>query len=273
MILYFEQSSLRFSKFFFQNTTIAIHISNCDYVAFNNPKLNELQLKEVSVKSVNEVRVGPKILKRVDKIFIENVNKLVLEESALESLESKSVQFVNCTFSPFTKNIKPSRIQSEFIFYRSTLPSNFEIYLKEQQSTPSLVIEACLIDRIQGDVNVTDFQMINNRFHQLPAKQSLNIYFTKFVSLTDNILMDSPNRPLPDVNTQGLIGEIKKNNILLKENSTNSFVEVFLFHFKGNPSESGSSMGRGRRSSSEATTLLLSTSQLITITLISIIIP
>ena len=166
---------MRFSKFFFQNTTIAIHISNCDYVAFNNPKLNELQLKEVSVKSVNEVRVGPKILKRVDKIFIENVNKLVLEESALESLESKSVQFVNCTFSPFTKNIKPSRIQSEFIFYRSTLPSNFEIYLKENGSRreeSSFISQDTLAWRVFRTRNFNSAEPERCRLAECPGSRS-----------------------------------------------------------------------------------------------------
>ena len=265
------QRSLRLINFFFPDTIDTIRIVDCISVTINNQKLRDLQLKELTIKSVEEVLVGPKMFKRVDKLLVENVGDLELEESALDNLESNSVHFVNTNFSsPFNAiEMKPNKIQSELSFSRSTLPKNFAIALKEDQQ-PSLLIRDCQIEGIKMGVFINNLQMVNNRFLSLPAKQSLSIHYTKYVSLTGNILMGSPNRTLPDVNSKRLIGGIRKNETRLDGIDANSFFEAFLFDFKGILSEAGTVDGK-RVPINNGYPLLFVASQLITITIISII--
>ena len=191
--------------------------------------------------------IGPKTLKRVDKLVIENVNEFELEPFALDSLESDSVKIINATFSSMSaKEIKPKLIKEELLLHHSTLPSNLAIYLTEpasQQTAPSLVIEGCVINTIKMGVNVTSFQMINNRFQMLPVKHSLNIHYTKYVWLTGNILKGETT--FPEVNSKQLIG---KSEVQLADNNgdAKTFWNAFVFHFRGDPSEIGTSSSHGR---------------------------
>ena len=232
-----EKKTLRFANIIFPKELEEIHISNCDLAVFNNPELNKLQLKELSLNSVNQVMVGPKIFKRVDTFVMENVKELGLEESALEHLESNRVHFINTNFKEIrNKEIKPKRIQLELLFSRSTLPRNVVLNLEEPQlSLPSLIFNDCQIEGIKMDVNVADLQMINNRFHQLPTKKSLDIHYSKFVSLTRNTLIGSTHPTLPDVNEKKINGEIKKSEIPYEDSESHTadtFLDAFNFQFK-----------------------------------------
>ena len=186
-------------------------------------------------------------LGRVDKLVIENVKEFELEQFALDSLESNSVQIVNTTFSSMSaKEIKPKLVKEELVLLRSTLPTEFRIHLTEsrikQQQTapPSLVIKDCLINAgLQMEVNVSHLQMINNRFQILPVKHSLNIHYTNYVSLIGNTLVDG-GRGLPDVNKNQTIGEMKKNDTLLlrlQDKDATTFWDAFHFHFTGKKGE------------------------------------
>jgi len=208
-----------------------IRILDCEYVPLNHPGLSELHLKELTIKSVNQVMIGPKTLKRVDKLVIENVKEFELEQFALDTLESDSVKIINATFSSMSaKEVKPKFIKEELLLHHSTLPSNFAIYLTEspivKQTAPLVVIEDCQINAgLQMVVNVTNLQMINNRFQRLPTKQSYDVYFTESVSLRGNTLMNGAR--LSDVNNKG---EIKKYERLLDKDAAD-FSDAFVFHF------------------------------------------
>ena len=225
------QQTLRFSNFQIPSTVETIRILDCEYVPINHPGLSELHLKELTIKSVNQVMIGPKTLKRVDKLVIENVKEFELEQFTLDSLESNSVKIINSKIpDKSAKEMKPKLIKDELLLDHSTLPSNFAIYLTEspikKQTAPSIVIEDCQINAgLQMVVNVTNLQMINNRFQRLPAKQSFDIHFTESVSLRGNTLMNGTR--LSDVNNKG---EIKKYERLLDKDAAD-FLDAFVFHF------------------------------------------
>jgi len=227
-------------------TIETIRISDCGRVNLNHPGVLELHLKELSIDSAGTVLLDSDMLGRVDKLVIENVKEFQMEDSALDSLESDSVKIVNTTFSlKNTTEIKPKMIRNELVLLRSTLPTEFRIHLtgsriKQQQTASSLVIEDCLINAgLQMEVNVFNLQMINNRFQILPAKHSLNIHYTNYVSLMGNTLVDG-GKGLPDVNKNQTIGEIKKNDTLLlrlQDKDATTLWDAFHFHFTGKQEE------------------------------------
>lgn len=218
---------------------------NCEYVPINHPGLYELHLKEFTIESVSHAMIGPKTLKRVDKLVIANVKEFEMEQSAPESLESDIVKIVNTTISQqSTKEFNPRWIKEELLLQHSTLPTDFRIHLidsspiKQRNHVPSLVIEDCLINGIKMGVNVSNLQMINNRFQILPIKDSLNIHYSKYVWLTGNILKGDTT--FPSVNSRQLIGEIKKHEVRLEGNKDSKiFWDAFVFHFRGDPLEVG----------------------------------
>ena len=267
------QSRLRFSNFQIPKTIETIHILDCERVTLHHTGLLELHLKELIINSSVTLLLDSEVLRRVDKLVIANVKKLQFEESALDKLESNSVKIINTTFSleSTVKEIKPKLIKEELLFSHSTLPTDFRIHLIDsspiKQHAPSLVIESCLINGTEMAVHVSSLQMVNNRFQRLPTKQSLNIHYTKYVSLTGNTLEDG-GKSLPDVNKNQTIGEINKVETFLRQKDTDvtSFWDAFNFHFMGKMEEkNGKKIKKNDASSPLITFTLLSTMTVVTI--------
>ena len=207
-------------------TIVKLNIFDCPFVEIAQTKLADLPIKSLNILRVNRLVIGPGSLKRVDRLNLENINKLEYVKDALTELVADTMTLINVTL-PVGSELAPQSIKSELKIVQCNL-TDFTIIVDTPQTDLSVSIHHSYLYRLSLKINAGTFTMDGNQFVQLSSKSAglMDVMYSQSLNMKNNRFgMDNAISILPDV---------MSSNQSLIFHATYIFVESkeWLEHFK-----------------------------------------
>ncbi|XP_057374027.1 uncharacterized protein LOC130694920 [Daphnia carinata] len=183
-----DQGKLR--KINFENvrvpkTITTLNVVDCPFVDFTQTKFAELPMKSFNFLRIGHLQIASGSLRKVDRLSLQQVNKLVCNNDAFTQLEADTVTFVNVTF-PVGIEIVPISIISELKIVRCNL-TDVTIIVDRLPTDRSVSINHNYLDRLSLKINAATFSMDGNHFAALSSTSGLmDIAYSDMLNLTNN---------------------------------------------------------------------------------------
>ncbi|KAI9556698.1 hypothetical protein GHT06_016489 [Daphnia sinensis] len=183
-----DQGKLRkisFDKVRMPITITTLNVADCPFVDFAQTKFAELPMKSISFLRIDRLQIAAGSLRKVDRLSLQQVNKLECSKDVFTQLEADTVTFVNVTF-PVGIELVPISIKSELKIIRSNL-TDVTIIVDWLPTDRSVSIDHSYLDRLSLKINAATFSMNGNHFAALSSASGLmDITYSHLLNLTNN---------------------------------------------------------------------------------------
>ena len=133
------------------------------------------------------------MLKQLDRFIVEDVTKVSLEKTTLDTISAQSINFTNVKFTQQSQlKFKDHFVRSSLEFNHCVLPDvtvDLHPPSREGESELSVIFNNCELDKLDFKIVAAKVEIKNNRFHRPPGQFTFDVNVVDSFSFNGNMLL------------------------------------------------------------------------------------